>query len=149
MREHTLSTDTTVAILHREATTCLFDDLAKKRNLQRQFLARLQDALESSTPKAYVEKPFRGVDNVVQFRAGDVMRGYCVFTTELPAYDVFYFLAVTDHDYDAYPVAKYDRRAGTVLDELRDLSDEGAVEAYLEARNALYADDVATLLDEF
>ncbi|WP_415087810.1 hypothetical protein [Natronomonas sp.] len=42
-----------------------------------------------------------------------------MFTDELPGYSVFYFLAVTDHDYDAYPVAKYDRKAGTVLAELR------------------------------
>lgn len=148
MREHELSSDTTVAILHREAKECLFDELEKKRNLQRQFLSRLQAALESRTPGTYVEKPFRGVDHLVQFRAGDVMRGYCVFTDEPPSYDVFYFLAVTDHEYDAYPVAKYDRKAGTVLDELRDLSTADAVEEYLDARNALHAVDVAALLDE-
>lgn len=148
MREHELSSDPTVAIFHDRAATSLFDDLAKKPNLQRQFLNRLSDALESSTPQTYVEKPYHGVDHVEQFRAGDVMRGYCVFADEPPGYDVFYFLEVTDHDYDAYPVAKYDRRAATVLETIRSLSDESSVEQYLDERGALDADDVEQLLAE-
>lgn len=148
MREHSLSTNPTVAIFHEEASTSLFDDLGRKTNLQRQFLSRLKSALESSTPQAYVEKPFQGVDNVVQFRAGDVMRGYCVFSSEVPSYNIFYFLEVTDHNYDAYPVAKYDRKAELVLKELQKLSNEAEVEDYLESRNAIDGEDVGSFLEQ-
>lgn len=147
MREHELSSDETVAIFHENAAQSLFDDLDKKTNLQRQFLTRLRDALRSSTPETYVEKPYTGVDNVVQFRAGSVMRGYCVFASEPPSYDVFYFLEITDHEYDAYPVAKYDRRAETVLERLRSLSSEREVEEYVDSRDAFTSDDVDSLLD--
>lgn len=148
MREHSLTTDPTAAIFHEEASTSLFEDLGKKTNLQRQFLSRLKDALESSTPETYVEKPFQGVENVEQFRAGDVMRGYCVFSNEVPSYNIFYFLEVTDHDYDAYPVAKYDRKAESVLEEMHRLPDESAVEDYMKSRNALNAEDIDSLLEQ-
>jgi len=147
MREHTLSSDTTVAIFTEEAADSLFDDFKKKPNFQRQFLSRLHNALTSATPQTYVEKPYRGVDNIQQFRAGDVMRGYCVFADEPEAYDVFYFFQVTDHKYDAYPVSRYDSEAGTVLDELRGLADETETEEYLNDHNALDADDIEELLD--
>ena len=104
MREHTLTSDTAVAIFTEEAADSLFEDLDKKTNLQRQFLSRLHTALTSTTPQTYVEKPYRNVDTIQQFRAGDVMRGYCVFADEPESYGIFYFLQVTDHDYDAYPV---------------------------------------------
>lgn len=145
MREHSLTSDTTVAIFHDDAKASLASDLKKKTELKRQFFSRLEDALESPTPATYVEKPYRGVDNVQQFRAGDVMRGYCVFADEPPGYNVFYFLQITDHEYDAYPVAKYDRRAESVLESLRALDSHSAVEGYLDDRNALKASDVATL----
>ena len=148
MREHELTSDTNVAIFHTAAAESLFSDLDKKVTLQRQFLSRLYDALESLTPETYVEKPYKGVDCVSQFRAGDVMRGYCVFADEPPEYNIFYFLEVTGHDYDAYPVAKYDRKAESVLEKLRALSDIEATEAYLESRDALESDDVETLLNE-
>jgi hypothetical protein len=147
MREHELSSDESVAIFHQAAAEDLFETLDKKTELQRQFLSRLHDALESTTPGTFVEKPYTGVDNVQQFRAGDVMRGYCVFTDDLPSYNVFFFLAVTDHDYDAYPLAKYDRRAGTVIAELRDLTDKSVVEEYLDGHDALDAEDVEALLE--
>ncbi|SFS42427.1 hypothetical protein [Halostagnicola kamekurae] len=145
MRTHTLDSDTTVAIFDATAAKSLFDDLGKKTTLQRQFLTRLQNALESQTPHTYVEKPFRGVDNVDQFRAGDIMRGYCVFADEPPAYNIFYFLQITDHEYDAYPVAKYDRKAGAIIETLQSLSSEVAVEQYLEEHDALRVDDVERL----
>lgn len=147
MRRHSLTSDPTVAILHESAFTSLFEDLEKKAGLQRQFLLRLKSALESSTPETYVEKPFRGVDNVVQFRAGDVMRGYCVFSNEVPSHNIFYFLEITDHKYDAYPVSKYDRKAETVLKEMQELSNGPEVKDYIESRNALDAEDVSSLLE--
>ena len=148
MHEHSLTDDPTVAVLHEEAFTSLFNELEKKTNLQRQFLSRLKDALESSTPETYIEKPFQGVDNVFQFRAGDVMRGYCVFSNEVPSYNIFYFLEITDHDYDAYPVAKYDRKAESVLEEMQKLASESRVEDYLRSRNALYTENVNSLLEQ-
>lgn len=148
MREHELTSDTNVAIFHVDAAESLFSDLDKKVTLQRQFLSRLHSALESVTPETYVEKPFQGVDHVSQFRAGNAMRGYCVFADEPPEYNIFYFLEVTDHDYDAYPVAKYDRKAESVLEKLRTLSNVEATEAYLESQNALESGDVETLLNE-
>lgn len=74
------------------------------------------------------------------------MRGYCVFADEPEAYDVFYFFQVTDHEYDAYPVSRYDSEAGTVLDELRGLSDETEAKKHLNDHNALEADDIEELL---
>lgn len=148
MREHELSSDPTLAIFHDRAATSLFDDLSKKTSLQRQFLRRLRDALESSTPQTYVEKPYHGVDHVRQFRAGDVMRGYCVFADESPGYTVFYFLEIIDHDYDAHPVAQYDRRAEAVLERLRGFDDQSDSETYLDERGALDTDDIDALLDE-
>lgn len=149
MREHTLTSEPTVAIFHDDAAGSLFDDLRKKTNLQRQFLSRLKDALDSATPENYVEKPYQGVDYVSQFRAGDMMRGYCVFTDELASYNAFYFLEVTDHEYDAYPVSKYDRRAKIVLEEMRSLSNEAETDEYLRSREALDVADVESLLDRF
>ncbi|MCX2818499.1 hypothetical protein EGH25_03910 [Haladaptatus sp. F3-133] len=145
-REHTLTSDKNVAVFHKKAKGSLFNDLSKKTELQRQFLSRLRDALRSKTPGRYVEKPYKGVENVSQFRAGDVMRGYCVFADEPESYNIFYFLEVTDHGYDRYPVAKYDRRAGEVIETVRGLSGEEEVEGYLEDRDAFDAGDVERLL---
>lgn len=147
MRTHSLTSDTTVVIFTDSAAESLLDDLSHKPNYQRQFLSRLHDALTSSTPQAYVEKPFTGCENLKQFRAGDVMRGYCVYSSEPPSYNVFYMFQITEHEYDREPVRKYDHEAGDVLDELGSLSDETAVERYLEANNAHDSESVETLLD--
>lgn len=88
VRTHPLTSDETVAIFTTTAARSLFRELRKKRGLQRQFLSRLRDALTSPTPRTFVEKPFEGVENLKQFRAGDVMRGYCVFADEPPEYNV-------------------------------------------------------------
>jgi len=147
MREHPLTSDENVAIFHRDAADSLFNDLDKKTEYQRQFLTRLKDALESSTPGHYVEKPYSGVQNVKQFRAGDEMRGYCVFIDEPEGYNIFYFLEVTDHEYDKYPVAKYDTQAGEVLEKIRCLSSEDEVKEYVDERDGFDAEDVERILE--
>ena len=88
-----------------------------------------------------------GVQNLGQFRAGDMMRAYCVFADEPPQYDVFFLFQVTDHAYDRTPVVRYDADAGGVLEDLRSLSTVAETEAYLREHDALDADDVATILD--
>ncbi|MDY6774839.1 MAG: hypothetical protein SV253_01925 [Halobacteria archaeon] len=148
MREYSLTSDENVAIFHRDAADSLFNDLDKKTEYQRQFLSRLQDALESSTPDQYVEKPYSGVQNVKQFRAGDEMRGYCVFADEPEGYNIFYFLEVTDHEYDKYPVAKYDTKAGDVLERIRSLSGEAEVNEYVEGQDGFDAEDIERILEE-
>jgi len=147
-RVHPLTSDENVAVFHEKAAKSLFNDLDKKTELQRQFLSRLQDALESDTPGRYVEKPYKGVENVLKFRAGDTMRGYCVFADEPDSYNIFYFLEVTDHEYDKYPVAKYDTKAGEVLETVRGLSGEKEVEKYIKGHGALDASDVEEILDD-
>lgn len=146
VRTHTLTSDETVVIFTVPAARSLFRDLRKKRELQRQFLSRLHDALTSGMPQAYVEKPFQGVQNLQQLRAGDAMRGYCVFADEPPEYGVFYVFQVTDHAYSRNPVVKYDAKAGEVLEELRRLSTPEETKAYLEERDALDADPIETIL---
>lgn len=136
-----------MAIFTTKAARSLFHDLRKKRDLQRQFLSRLHDALTSATPQTFVEKPFDGVENLKQFRAGDVMRGYCVFADEPPGYNVFYLFQVTNHGYDRNPIARYDADAGEVLDELRRLLALDETEAYLAEHDALDATDLETVLD--
>lgn len=147
VRTHALTDDETVVIFTKPAARSLFRDLKKKPNLQRQFLSRLHDALASSTPGAFVEKPFEGVENIEQLRAGDVMRGYCVFADEPPRYNVFYLFQVTDHAYDRDPIGTYDADAGTVLDELRSLSTVEETETYLMDRDALDAESIQEILD--
>lgn len=147
VRTHQLTSEETVAIFTPSAARSLFRDLRKKRSLQRQFLSRLHDALTSPTPRAFVEKPFEGVENLMQFRAGATMRGYCVFADEPPGYNVFYLFFVTDHAYDRAPAVRYDADAGEVLDELRYLSSIEETEAYLADHDALDADAIETILD--
>lgn len=147
VRTHALTEDESVAIFTTPASKSLFQNLRKKPNLQRQFLSRLHDALTSPTPRAFVEKPYKGVENIEQFRAGAVMRGYCVFTDEPPEYNVFYLFQVTDHAYDRAPVVRYDADAGAVLEELRDLSTVDETAAYLHERDALDAEAVERMLD--
>lgn len=120
VRTYSLSSDETVVLFTSPAAKSLFRNLGKKRHLQRQFLARLHDALTSATPRAFVEKPFEGVKHLMQLRAGDAMRGYCVFADEPPAYNVLCLFQVTDHAYDRDPVVRYD--AGVVLSQLRSLT---------------------------
>lgn len=147
VRTHPLSSDETVVIFTKPAASSLFQDLRKKRNLQRQFLSRLHDALTSAAPRAFVEKPYEGVKNLEQFRAGDVMRAYCVFADEPPAYNVFFVFQVTDHAYERTPIVRYDADTGGILDELRRLSTVAATEAYLREHDALDADEIAKILD--
>lgn len=147
VRTYTLSSDETVVIFASPAAKSLFRDLRAKRGLQRQFLSRLHDALTSTTPRAFVEKPFEGVQNLKQLRAGDVMRAYCVFADEPPGYEVFYLFQVTDHAYDRNPVVRYDAAAGAVLEELRGIETVEETEAYLEDRDALDAEAVESILD--
>jgi alpha-ketoglutarate-dependent taurine dioxygenase len=147
-REHVLSSDETVVVFRTAAAESLFERLSKRRKLQRQFLGRVRDALESEVPAQFVEKPYRGVDHVEQFRAGDEMRGYCVYAEEPPSYNVFYMLEVTAHNYDAYPVAKYDRVAERVTEKLRSLSSVAETEAFLNDHDAMGTDDVERLLDQ-
>lgn len=147
VRTYSLSSDEAVVIFTSPAAKSLFRDLRTKRRLQRQFLSRLLDALTSASPRAFVEKPFEGVRNLEQFRAGDVMRGYCVFADEPPGYDVFYMFQVTDHAYDRRPVARYDEEAGGVLEELRSLGTVEETETYLAKRDALDADAIERVLE--
>lgn len=146
VRTHELTSDETVVIFTAPAARSLFHDMRQKRNRQRQFLSRLYDALTSSTPRAFVEKPFEGVQNLKQFRAGEVMRGYCIFADEPPGYNVFYVFQVTEHAYDRAPVVRYDGDAGEVLAELRRLSTVGETEAYCEEHDALGVAEIETLL---
>lgn len=145
VREHSLSSDETVVIFTSPAAKSLFRDLRRKKNLQRQFLSRLHDALTSATPQAFVEKPFDGVQYLKQFRAGDVMRGYCVFADEPPEYDIFYMFQVTDHAYNRRPVEQYDADAGAVLDELRALTTVEETAAYLQEHDAHDADSIQAI----
>lgn len=142
-----MTSDQTVAIFAEPAARSLFRELRKKRGLQRQFLARLHDALTSPTPGAFVEKPFAGVRTLMQFRAGDVMRGYCVYTDEPPGFNVFYLFQVTDHAYDRNPIVRHDSNAQAVLEELRALSSVEETERYLSTRHALDADDIERILE--
>lgn len=142
-----MSSDETVAIFTTPAVRSLFRDLRAKRDFQRRFLSWLHDALTSTTPRPFVGKRFDGVRNLERFRAGDVMRAYCVFADEPPEYDVFYVFQVTDHAYDRNPVVRYDADAGTVLEELRALETVEETEAYLQERDALDADAVESILD--
>lgn len=146
VRTHELTSDETVVVFTSPAARSLFHDMRKERNLQRQFLSRLYDALTSSTPRAFVEKPFEGVQNLKQFRAGEVIRGYCIFADEPPGYNVFYVFQVTEHAYDRNPVARFDADAGEVLDELRRLSTPDEMEANLEEHDALDAEAIGTIL---
>lgn len=125
----------------------MFRELDDKRNLQRQFLSRLLDALTSETPQAFVEKPFQGVRHLKQFRAGDLMRGYCVFADEPPEYNVFYLFQVTDHRYSRQPVTRYDDDAGEVRQELRDLGTIEETERYLDKHDAMDASAIKQILD--
>lgn len=147
-RTYSLSSDKIVVIFTTPAAKALFEELGNKTNLQRQFLSRLHDALTSETPQAFVEKPFQGVTSLQQFRAGDVMRGYCVYADEPPEYNIFYMFQVTDHQYSRNPVMKYDSDAGEVLQELRDLETVEETEAYLEDHDAHDAEAVELMLEQ-
>lgn len=147
VRVHSLTSDETVVVFTTPARESLFQDLDHKRNLQRQFLSRLHDALTHDVPRTFVEKPFAGVQYVQQFRAGDVMRGYCVYADEPPEYNVFYVLQVTDHEYDRTPIRRYDRDAGDVLAELRNLETVAETEQYLDRRDAHDAESVRQILE--
>jgi len=75
------------------------------------------------------------------------MRGYCVYADEPPKYNVFYMLQITDHEYDRYPIQRYDRDAGEVLVELRTLETVAETERYLDRHDAHTADDVRRILN--
>lgn len=147
VKTHPLTSDESVVIFTIPAAQSLFHDLRRKKSLQRQFLSRLQDALTSATPGVFVEKPFTGVRYLQQFRAGDVMRGYCVFANEPPGYNVFYLFQITDHAYDRAPVERYDADAGEVLAELRGLDSVAETEAYLREHDAHDAAAVELMLE--
>lgn len=147
VKVHPLTSDESVVVFTTPAARSLFHDLRRKQNLQRQFLSRLHDALTSPTPQAVVEKPFEGVRYLKQFRAGETMRGYCVFAGEPPGFNVFYFFQITDHGYDRQPVSRYDADAGDVLSELRSLETPAEAEAYLKEHDAHDAEAVEQMLE--
>ncbi|MFB6176710.1 MAG: hypothetical protein ABEI99_06125, partial [Halobaculum sp.] len=119
-REHSLTTDETLALFTEPAAEALFDELGDKPDVQRQFLRRLLDALSHPVPETFVEKPFQNLDCLYQFRAGDRLRGYCLFETGVPGHNLFVFFGITEHDYDRQRMAEYDRRAETVAETIRE-----------------------------
>lgn len=130
------------------AAESLYHDFDHKTGLQRQFLSRLYDALTHDVPRTFVEKPYRGVRNIEQFRAGDLMRGYCIYADEPPGYNVFYIFQITDHKYDRNPLHRYDKKAGDVLEELRSLKTVTEVERYLTQRGADDAEAIQRILNQ-
>lgn len=130
------------------ATESLYQNFDHKTVLQRQFLSRLHDALTHEVPSTFVEKPFKGVQNLKQFRAGDLMRGYCIYADEPPGYNVFYIFQITDHRYGQNPLRQYDEKAGKVLEELRSLENVAETERYLEQHDANDAKTIRQILDQ-
>lgn len=124
----------------------MVDGLAEKPNAQRQFLRRLLDALSHPVPETFVEKPFQGVDYLYQFRAGNQLRGYCLFETGVPNYELFVFFGVTEHDYDRQQMIEHDRRAGAVAEAIRDLQTEAAVVEFLDDREPFDSEAVVELM---
>lgn len=126
----------------------MFKELRDQRKYQEKFLRRLYDALTHSVPENFVEKPYTGVRYLREFRAGDEMRGYCVFADEPPEYNFFLFICITPHRYDRNELRRYDPRAGERLEEMRSLTTADAAEDYAEEMKALDADDVLRVMDE-
>lgn len=130
------------------AAESLYRDFDHKTALQRQFLSRLYDALTHDVPSTFVEKPYKGVRNIEQFRSGDTMRGYCIYADEPPSYNVFYIFQITEHKYDRNPLRRYDKKAGDVLEELRSLQTVTETERYLTRHDADDAETIRRILDQ-
>lgn len=126
----------------------MFKELRDQRSYQEKFLRRLYDALTHSVPQTFVEKPYTGVEYLKEFRAGDEMRGYCVFADEPPEYNFFLFVCVTPHEYDKHELRRYDPKAGERLEEMRSLATTSEAEGYADEMKALYSTDVLRVMDE-
>lgn len=126
----------------------LFKEMSNQRAYQQKFLRRLYDALTHPVPGTFVEKPYAGVEHLSEFRAGDEMRGYCVFADEPPEYNFFLFICVTAHQYDRHEIERYDPRAGERVDEMRSLESSDEAASYAEKMKALDSDDVLRIMDE-
>lgn len=137
-----------MAIFVTPAEKQLFKELSDRRAYQEKFLRRLYDALTHSVPRNFIEKPYTNVKYLKEFRAGDEMRGYCVFADEPPEYNFFLFICVTPHEYDRHEVQRYDPDAGDRLEEMRSLTTLGAAEDYADEMKALDAADVLRVMDE-
>lgn len=142
------STDTCLCIFVTPAEKQLFKKLKKKRSHQEQFLKRVFAALTDPVPRTYVEDPYRGAKAIEHFRAGDQMRGYCVFEESPPGHTFFLFICVTQHEYSKHEIAKYDPRAVDLQNEMRALQTEAEAKQYADEIKALDSDDIAEIMTE-
>lgn len=122
--------------------------MRNQRDYQQKFLRRLHTALSHAVPENFVEKPYVGVKHLKEFRAGDEVRGYCVFADEPPEHNFFLFICVTAHQYDRHKVSQYDPRAGERLEEMRSLKSSDEAEDYAANMDALGEEDILKIMEE-
>lgn len=115
---------------------------------QRQIISRLVDILQSEAiPSALVHEQ---IGNLDIYTAGDQIRLYCKVVDQIPRenaeYHVIYLFYIDDdHDYAREQLATYSPQAADKAEVVTALSTVDDVEAYLDAHDALDADDLHEL----
>lgn len=138
-----LSDEETVAILAETFTESLADLGDATRQIS--VLKRLQQLLESHTPKRYIYETVSGTNGLQVVRAGGDLRIYCRLVLGLPAndeqYNVLFAFYVDPHDYRGEQLSRFDRAAQHRLDQISSFDSVGAIERYLDDVNAFEAAD--------
>lgn len=142
MRVVELSDDERVAIFANRSLSSIRD---LDKTDREQVLKRLIATLESPAPSRFIEKRFTGCEELEQLRAGDYLRIYCRLVQKVPKYDVLFVFGVTAHRYRN--LARYDEQARRKVRELIRRTTEEGVQSYVDANDALTAEDLRGILE--
>lgn len=117
---------------------------------QRDLLKKLYDIVSSSAPPdTFIHERIGNLDIVKFSKTGRI---YCKIIPSIPEGDneyhiVFVFYVDEDHDYDQGDLATYSRGAQQRMRQVTSLAKVSDVAQYLEDRNSITAEDLASLLD--